>query len=58
MNEYKMSSTQFRDTTFNPSQSQQYQYKGGPGSYKNPDGPSMEEKLAIEMARMKMEREK
>lgn len=33
-------------------------YQGGPGSYKVTTGPSMEENLAREMARMKMEREK
>ena len=50
----------FVSTTFNPSQSQQYKYKG-PGGQTQGGGirqPEMEEGLAREMARMKMEREK
>lgn len=51
----------FRQTTFNPTQSQQYRVtgtnnmgaKGGPLNM-----PAMEEQLAREMARMKMEKEK
>lgn len=47
----------FRQTTFNPSQSQQYMKGGAP--QKAPfEGPSMEENLAREMARMKMDRER
>ena len=51
----------FRQTTFNPTQSQQFRVTNGHGMI-NPNGnihvPSMEENLAREMARMKMEKEK
>lgn len=49
----------FRQTTFNPGQSQQYKVTSGPIA---PNGQihmaSLEENLAREMARMKMDKEK
>lgn len=51
----------FRQTTFNPSQSQQYRVSNGPAVV-GPSGqinmPGMEENLARELARMKMDKEK
>ena len=51
----------FRQTTFNPSNSQQFRISNGPGMVGaggQIDMPAMEESLAREMARMKMEKEK
>lgn len=54
----------FRQTTFNPTQSQQYRITGqqNMGATNNSKAginiPQMEESLAREMARMKMEKEK
>lgn len=51
----------FRSTAFNPTQSQQFRLTNGPGMV-GANGqinvPSMEENLAREMAKMKMEKEK
>lgn len=51
----------FRQTAFNPTQSQQFRITNGPGNV-GPGGqinmPTLEENLAREMARMKMENEK
>lgn len=48
----------FRQTQFNPTQSQQYRVSGN-GNNGNPlNQASMEENLAREMARLKMEKEK
>jgi hypothetical protein len=51
----------YRQTTFNPTQSQQFRVTNGTGPV-GPNGqiniPSLEENLAREMARMKMEKEK
>lgn len=48
-----MSSTQFRQTTFNPSESQQYQ-----GGSNQIDMSRMEEQLARQMASMKIDNDK
>lgn len=47
----------FRQTTFMPTQSQQFDYPGAKQT-NQVNMPHMEEQLAREMARMKMEREK
>ncbi len=47
----------FRQTTFMPTQSQQFSYPGEKQT-NQVNMPNMEEQLAREMARMKMEREK
>ena len=51
-----MSSTAFRQTTFNPTQSQQYQAQSSQGQ--NIDMARMEEQLARQMAQMKIDGEK
>ena len=48
----------FRSTAFNPTQSQQFQYRPGATQGSGINMSSMEENLAREMARMKMDREK
>ena len=51
----------FRQTAFNPTQSQQFRVTNGPGQVAANGQihmPSLEENLAREMARMKMDKEK